>query len=79
VAKAARLARMLGLTKTAVLERAIDRLASEVPHATASQPMSAILRQLDQIPDRPAGFDPLEWDSRSLPNTTEVSTTIIEL
>ena len=33
VAKVERLARSLGLTKTAVVERAIDRLASKVPSA----------------------------------------------
>jgi antitoxin VapB len=31
VAKVERLARTLGLTKTAAVERAVDRLASELP------------------------------------------------
>jgi antitoxin VapB len=61
VAKVERLARALGLTKTAVVERAIDRLASELARAATPQRMSALLRQLDQIPDRPDAFDPLEW------------------
>ncbi len=67
VAKVARLARALGMTKTAVVERAIDRLASEIPRAAAPQRMSAILRQIDQIPDRPDAFDPLVWDAQGLP------------
>ena len=67
VAKVERLARALGLTKTAVVERAIDRLASEVPSASATRRMAAILEQIDRVPDRPDAFDPLEWDSNSLP------------
>jgi antitoxin VapB len=62
-----RLARSLGLTKTAVVERAIDRLASEAPSASATGRMSAILAQLDRVPDRSDAFDPLEWDSNGLP------------
>ena len=67
VAKVERLARSLGLTKTAVVERAIDRLASKVPSATATGRMAAILEQIDRVPDRPDAFDPLEWDSDGLP------------
>jgi antitoxin VapB len=67
VAKVERLARALGLTKTAVVERAIDRLASEVPSASATRRMAAILEQIDRVPDRPDAFDPLKWDSNGLP------------
>ena len=67
VAKVERLARALGLTKTAVVERAIDRLANEVPSASATRRMAAILEQIDRVPDRPDAFDPLEWDSSGLP------------
>jgi antitoxin VapB len=67
VAKVERLARSLGLTKTAVVERAIDRLASEVPGASATGRMAAILEQIDRVPDRPDAFDPLEWDANGLP------------
>ena len=67
VAKVERLARALGLTKTAVVERAIDRLASEVPSASATRRMAAILEQIDRVPDRPDAFDPLEWDANGLP------------
>ena len=67
VAKVERLARSLGLTKTAVVERAIDRLASEVPSASSTGRMAAILEQIDRVPDRPDAFDPLEWDANGLP------------
>ena len=67
VAKVERLARALGLTKTAVVERAIDRLASEVPSASATRRMAAILEQIDRVPDRPDAFDPVEWDYHGLP------------
>lgn len=71
VAKVERLARATGLTKTAVVEQAIDRLASETqgasdPGRTASR-MAALLAQLDRIPERTDAFDPLEWDDRGLP------------
>jgi antitoxin VapB len=67
VAKVERLARSLGLTKTAVVERAIDRLASEVPSGSSTGRMAAILEQIDRVPDRPDAFDPLEWASNGLP------------
>ena len=68
VAKVERLARATGLSKTAVVEKAIDRLAGET--AAAADPaerMSALLSQLDRVPDRPDAFDPLQWDARGLP------------
>lgn len=71
VAKVEKLARATGMTKTAVVERAIDRLASET--AGAADPagqfarMAALLAQLDQVPDRPDAFDPLGWDDQGLP------------
>jgi antitoxin VapB len=67
VAKVERLARTMGLTKTAVVERAIDRLASDVPSAPATGRMAAILEQIDRVPDRPDAFYPLEWDCHGLP------------
>jgi antitoxin VapB len=71
VAKVERLAKATGLTKTAVVERAIDRLASETQGA--SDPgrngarMAALLAQLDRVPERTDAFDPLEWDATGLP------------
>lgn len=67
VAKVERLARATGLTKTAVVERAIDRLASETQGASAPGRMAALLAQLDRVPDRVDAFDPLEWDAHGLP------------
>lgn len=65
--KVERLAKSTGLSKTAVIERALDRLIGET--AGASQParqMAALLAQLDRIPDRPDAFDPLQWDGQGL-------------
>jgi antitoxin VapB len=67
VAKVERLARATGLTKTAVVERAIDRLASETQGAAAPGRMAAPLAQLDPIPDRADAYDPLLWDHQGLP------------
>lgn len=68
VAKVERLALTTGLTKTAVVELAIDRLASEAPGITdPADRMAALLAQLDRIPDRTDAVDPLEWDDRALP------------
>ena len=67
VAKVERLARVTGLTKTAVVERAIDRLASETRGASDPGRMAALLAQLDRVPDRADAFDPLEWDAHGLP------------
>jgi antitoxin VapB len=67
VAKVESLARATGLTKTAVVERAIDRLAAETQGASTSGRMAALLAQLDRIPDRVDAFDPLEWDANGLP------------
>jgi antitoxin VapB len=69
VAKVERLARATGLTKTAVVERAIDALASQAqPQATAAPGrMAALLAQLDRVPDRADAHEPLEWDGAGLP------------
>jgi antitoxin VapB len=67
VAKVERLAKVTGLTKTAVVERAIDRLAAETQGASDPGRMAALLAQLDRIPDRDDGLDPLQWDERGLP------------
>jgi antitoxin VapB len=71
VAKVERLAKATGLTKTAVVERAIDRLASETQGASGpgrkAASMAALLAQLDRVPDRPDAFDPLQWDAQGLP------------
>jgi antitoxin VapB len=67
VAKVERLARATGLTKTAVVERAIDALAGEMRSAAVSGQMAALLAQLDRVPDRADAHDPLQWDGAGLP------------
>ena len=68
VAKVERLARVAGLTKTALVERAVDALAANTPTRTSShQQMAALLAQLDQIPDRPDAFEAVTWDAQGLP------------
>ena len=67
VAKVERLARATGLTKTAVVERAIDTLASQTRAPAAPGQMAALLAQLDRVPDRADAHDPLLWDGAGLP------------
>jgi len=67
VAKVERLAKAIGMSKTAVVERAIDRLAAELQAQPEAGRLAALLAQLDRIPDRPDAHDPLEWDARGLP------------
>jgi len=67
VAKIERLARAIGLTKTAVVERAIDLLASQTQAAEDPGRMAALLAQLDRVPNRADAFDPFEWDRTGLP------------
>jgi antitoxin VapB len=68
VQKVERLARATGLSKTAAVERAVDRLLQETQSPLDStQRMAALLEQFDRIPDRPDAFDPLEWDAQGLP------------
>ena len=70
VRKIEALARATGLTKTAAVEKAVDRLLTEQTSdqtADVWQQFDALLAQMDQIPDQPTAFDPLEWDEHGLP------------
>ena len=68
VSKVERLARATGLSKTAVVERAVDRLIGETTGtADKAERMAALLAQLDRIPERADAFDPMEWDEHGLP------------
>lgn len=68
VSKVERLAKRTGLSKTAVVERAVDRLLSETSApAGQSARLAALLAQLDRIPDRADATDPLRWDENGLP------------
>lgn len=62
------LARSTGLSKTAVVERAIDRLAGESgTGGDLPARIDALLRQIDRIPDRGDAFDATPWDEHGLP------------
>ena len=70
VEKIEALARATGLTKTAAVEKAVDRLLAEHNVARSGsvwEQFDAILAQIDQIPDLPTTFDPLDWDEHGLP------------
>jgi len=68
IGKVERLAKATGLSKTAAVERAVDRLIAETTGTSNNaERMAALLAQLDRIPDRPDAFDPMEWDEHGLP------------
>jgi antitoxin VapB len=70
VAKIEALARKTGLSKTAAVEHAVDRLLEEQPDQSREvtwEHIDELLRQLDQIPDNPNYVDPLQWDENGLP------------
>ena len=68
VSKVERLAVRTGLSKTAVVDRALDLLISETSGATdQTVRLAALLAQLDRIPDRTDASDPLAWDEHGLP------------
>ena len=68
IGKVERLAKATGLSKTAAVERAVDRLIAETTGTSnQAERMAALLAQLDRIPDRPDAFDPMEWDEHGLP------------
>lgn len=68
VSKVERLAKATGLSKTAVVEKAVDRLLSEMnAPSDSAERVAALLGQLDRIPERADAFDPLEWDEHGAP------------
>ncbi len=68
VSKVERLAERTGLSKTAVVDRALDLLISETSGATdQTVRLAALLAQLDRIPDRTDASNPLVWDEHGLP------------
>jgi antitoxin VapB len=70
IAKIEAPARATGLSKTAAVEQAIDRMLAEQQIARpgdAWERFDAIIAQIDRIPEVPGGFDPLEWDEHGLP------------
>lgn len=68
VSKVERLAKREGLSKTAVVEQAVDRMRGEQPDPAARpERLAALLAQLDRTPDRVDVGDPLAWDEHGLP------------
>jgi antitoxin VapB len=68
VSKVERLAKRTGLSKTALVERAIDRLSMETADASnQSARLAALLAQLDRIPERADAYDAVPWDGHDLP------------
>ena len=69
VGKIDKLARLTGLNKTAAVENAVDRLlaTTQVPASRGRGKFTALLAQLDRIPDSPDAFDPMMWDDIGLP------------
>lgn len=70
ISKIEALARATGLSKTAAVEAAVDRLLAE---QNAGKPddvwkrFDAILKQIDRIPEVENPTNPLEWDEYGLP------------
>lgn len=72
VAKVERLAQTMGLSKTALVETAVDHLAAHQALAAgqaAPQALqwAAILAQLQQLPDRADAYDAAPWGPDGLP------------
>lgn len=68
VSKVERLAKRTGLSKTALVERAVDQmLIATEPASRQGARLQALLAQLDRIPDRSDAADPLAWDANGLP------------
>ncbi len=62
------MAKATELSKTAVVERALDRLIGEtIGTSDKAERTEALLAQLDRIVERPDAFDPMEWDEHGLP------------
>jgi antitoxin VapB len=67
VAKAERMAKATGMTKTAVVEKANDHLARKTQRGWDPGRLQALLAQVDQVPARAEAFEALEWDELGLP------------
>jgi len=66
--KVVRLANATRLSKTAAIERAVDRLLQETEAATDTQlRLRALIQQFDRIPDRSNAVNSLQWDEHGLP------------
>lgn len=67
VDKVERLARRTGLSKTAVVEQAIDKFDRQAAADDSIARIRAAVAQISKLPERPDAYDPLEWDENGLP------------
>jgi antitoxin VapB len=67
VEKVNRLAKQRGLTKTKVIDRALDVFSASQLEVAEPAAFDALFRQMDQIQDLPVSRNPLEWDEQGLP------------
>jgi antitoxin VapB len=67
IAKVERLSRATGLSKTALVERALDCLAATLQRPTTTHRLPDLLRLMDAVPERAGAADPLQWDADGLP------------
>lgn len=72
VAKVERLATAMGLSKTALVEAAVDKLtAQHALQAGIAAPQAlqwaAVMAQLQQVPGRADAYDATPWDAEGLP------------
>ena len=73
VDKVTRLAAAAGLTKTALVEKAVDKLALDMAQRKgfdgngATAQWAALLTLLQQVPDRVDAHDAITWDAEGLP------------
>lgn len=67
--KIERLAQLIGLTKTAAVEKAVDRLLAESarPELPVADRVARLLAELDRIPDTGTSAAALDWDEHGLP------------
>jgi antitoxin VapB len=68
VAKVERLAKATGMSKTALVDRAVDQLQRTLERPLApGRRLQSLLNQIDAIPERADASDPLGWDENGLP------------
>ena len=71
VDKIERLASMMGVTKTAAVEVAVDCLLDQAARAGEAERRRgrwrSVLDQVDRMPDAGAAREPLDWDENGLP------------
>jgi antitoxin VapB len=69
VAKVERLAKITGLSKTALVERAVDQLERQaLPARVGAGKLRALLAQMDQLAASGDSGEALSYDDHGLPN-----------